>query len=63
MDKSKYLWITQTEVQGSLKILKPDGSWIVNPVTIDAPTIGDIINTCHRTKMDSIAQGPWTVCA
>lgn len=42
-DKDKNLWITQTGVPGSIKVLKPDGSWIVNPVTIDAPLIADII--------------------
>ena len=42
-DKNKNLWITQTSVPGSIKVLKPDGSWIVNPVTIDAPLIADII--------------------
>jgi hypothetical protein len=57
MDKSKYLWITQTEVQGSLKILKPDGSWIVNPVTIDAPTIGDIIITARGQKWIVLPRG------
>jgi hypothetical protein len=44
MDKSRNIWITQTGVPGSIKVLKPDGkTWITNPVTIDAPTIGDII--------------------
>ena len=43
MDKSRNIWITQTGVEGSIKVLKPDGTWITNPVTIDAPTIGDII--------------------
>jgi hypothetical protein len=42
-DKNKNLWITQSEVPGSIKVLKPDGTWIVNPVTIDAPRIGDMI--------------------
>jgi hypothetical protein len=42
-DKNKNLWITQSEVNGSIKVLKPDGSWIVNPITIDAPRIGDMI--------------------
>jgi hypothetical protein len=42
MDKFRNLWITQTEVPGNIKVLKPDGTWIVNPLTIDAPTIGDI---------------------
>jgi hypothetical protein len=41
-DKDNNLWITQSEVIGSIKVLKPDGSWIVNPVTIDASRIGDI---------------------
>jgi hypothetical protein len=50
MDKNKYLWITQTEVPGSIKVLKPDGSWIVNPITIDAPRIGDIIITRTGVK-------------
>jgi hypothetical protein len=43
MDESRNLWITQTGVPGSIKVLKPDGKWIENPVTIDAPTIGDIL--------------------
>jgi hypothetical protein len=43
MDKSKNLWITQSGVPGSIKVLKPDGGWIVNPVTIDVPVTGDLI--------------------
>ena len=44
MDNSRNIWITQTGVPGSIKVLKPDGkTWITNPVTIDAPTIGDIL--------------------
>jgi sugar lactone lactonase YvrE len=42
-DEKKNLWITQSGVTGSIKVLKPDGTWIMNPITIDAPTIGDII--------------------
>ena len=42
-DKNKNLWITQSGVPGSIKVLKPDGTWIVYPFTIDAPTLGDII--------------------
>jgi ligand-binding sensor domain-containing protein len=57
MDKSKYLWMTQTEVQSSLKVLKPDGSWIVNPITIDAPTIGDIIITTKGQKWIILPRG------
>jgi hypothetical protein len=43
MDNSRNIWITQTGVPGSIKVLKPDSTWITNPVTIDAPTIGDIL--------------------
>lgn len=44
-DKNKYLWLTQSEVASSIKALKPDGYWIVNPAPIDAPRIGDITIT------------------
>jgi len=50
MDKSKNLWITQTGVTGSVKILKPGGSWIVYPLTIDALVVGDIISTENGQK-------------
>jgi hypothetical protein len=49
-DKNNYLWITQSQVIGSIKVLKPDGTWIVNPVTIDAPRVGDIIITRNGYK-------------
>jgi len=57
MDKSKNLWITQTEVPGSIKILKPDGSWIVNPLRIDVPTVGDIIITRRGQKWIILPRG------
>jgi len=57
MDKSKNLWLTQTEVPGSIKVLRSDGSWIVNPVTIDAPTIGDIIITKTGQKWIVLPRG------
>jgi hypothetical protein len=57
MDKSKNLWITQTEVPGSIKILKPDGTWIVNPVTIGLPAIGDIIITQSGYKWVVLPKG------
>ncbi len=57
MDKSKNLWLTQTEVPGSIKVLKPDGGWIVNPVTITAPTIGDIIITAKGDKWIILPRG------
>jgi hypothetical protein len=57
MDKSKNLWITQTGVSQPIKVLKPDGNWIVNPVTIDAPTIGDIIITKNGYKWIVLPRG------
>ena len=57
MDKSKNLWLTQTGVPGSIKVLKSDGSWIVNPLTIDAPTIGDIIITGKGQKWVVLPRG------
>ncbi len=43
MDTDGNLWITQSEVPGSVKVLKPDGTWIVNPITATVATIGDLI--------------------
>ena len=43
MDDDRNLWITQTEVPGSVKILKSDGTWIVNPATVEVYAVGDII--------------------
>jgi hypothetical protein len=57
MDKSMNLWITQSEVTGSIKILKPDGTWIVNPLTIDADDIGDIIITRNGQKWIILPRG------
>ncbi len=57
MDRSKNLWITQTDAPGSLKILKPDVSWSVYPLTIDAPVIGDIISTENGLKWITLPEG------
>jgi hypothetical protein len=57
MDNSKNLWLTQTGVSGSIKVLKSDGTWIVNPITIDAPTIGDIITTTKGQKWIILPRG------
>ena len=57
MDKSMNLWITQSEVTGSIKMLKPDGTWIVNPLTIDADDIGDIIITRNGQKWIILPRG------
>ncbi len=50
MDQSKNLWLIQTGGSDNIKILKSDGSWIVNPLTIDAPVAGDIIITTKGQK-------------
>jgi len=57
MDKDKILWMTQSEVRGSIKGLKPDGTWIVNPITIDAQMIGDIIITERGDKWIVLPRG------
>jgi hypothetical protein len=49
IDKSRNIWMTQSGVPGSVKVLKSDGSWITFPFTIQAPTIADILIT--RTGM------------
>jgi len=45
MDKSGNLWVTQPDGNGSIRILRPDGSWILFPVAFNAPATGDIIST------------------
>lgn len=58
MDNDKNLWITQSGVNGSIKVLKPDRkTWIVNPLTIDASTIGDIIITKTGHKWIILPRG------
>lgn len=64
-DKNKNLWITQTAVPGSIKILKTDGTtwkngsvWLTNPVTISALTVGDIIITATGKKWIILPRGP-----
>lgn len=57
MDNKNNLWITQTEVQGSIKMMKPDGTWIVNPLTIEADDIGDLIITRNGQKWIVLPRG------
>lgn len=49
-DKNKYLWMSQNQVPNTLKALKPDGTWIVNPLNIDANRVGDFIITSRNQK-------------
>lgn len=57
MDNHNNLWITQTEVIGSIKMLKPDGTWIVNPLTIDASDIGDLVIARNGQKWIALPRG------
>jgi hypothetical protein len=57
LDNGKNLWLTQSGVPGSIKVLKPDGSWIVNPLTINAPVIGDLIITQSGHKWIILPEG------
>jgi hypothetical protein len=58
MDKSRNIWITQTGVPGSIKVLKSDGTWITNlTLTIDVPTIGDIIISKNGYKWIILPRG------
>ncbi|MBK8884631.1 MAG: T9SS type A sorting domain-containing protein [Bacteroidales bacterium] len=57
MDRDKNLWITQSGVPGSIKVLKKDGSWIANSLTIDAPVIGDLIITRSDYKWIILPEG------
>jgi len=57
MDKDGNLWITQSEVPGSVKVLKPDKTWIFNPITASVATIGDIIITRSGHKWIVLPRG------
>lgn len=56
-DKDGNLWMTQSEVQRNIKILRPDRTWIELPINIDAATIGDIIITSSGTKWIVLPRG------
>ena len=57
IDGFKNLWITQTDVPENVKILKPDGTWIIYPLKIDAPVAGDIISTQKGQKWITLPGG------
>jgi len=57
MDMSKNLWISQTDVPESIKVLKQDGTWIIYPAIINAPVIGDIIPTKTGQKWIILPDG------
>jgi hypothetical protein len=57
MDKSENLWITQSGVSGSIKVIKSDGTWILNPVAVGAPVTGDLIITTKGQKWIILPRG------
>jgi hypothetical protein len=57
MDKKGNLWLVQSEVPGNIKMLKPDGTWIVNPVTLEVPSVGDMIVTLRDQKWIILPRG------
>lgn len=56
-DSKGYLWVTQPEVPHTIKILTPDGSWILNPVSVGVPTVGDLIITRSGMKWIILPRG------
>jgi hypothetical protein len=56
-DSKGNLWITQTEVPKTVKGLKPDGSWIENPITASVPEIGDLLITKTGKKWIVLPRG------
>lgn len=56
-DRSGNLWIVQPGVSRVIKILKSDGTWIVNPLTINAPSAGDILISSNGLKLVLLSAG------
>ncbi len=56
-DDDKNLWLTQSEMESTIKVLTPDGNWILLPYTVDAPTVGDIIITRSGYKWVVLPRG------
>jgi len=57
IDNKGYLWLSQPEVSSTIKALKPDGTWIVNPVSVSAATVGDLIITKSGHKWVLLPRG------
>jgi len=56
-DKNENLWVTHSGVENNLKVLRADRTWVTIPVTINAPTIGDIIITRTGKKWIVLPRG------
>jgi len=49
-DPEGNLWMVQPQVQANIKVLKPDGNWIIFPNDIEGSRIGDIIVSSKGDK-------------
>lgn len=56
-DDDDNLWVIHSGVTDNIKVLRPDRSWVTIPVTIEAPTIGDIIITRTGRKWIVLPRG------
>jgi hypothetical protein len=56
-DDEENLWVIHSGVTDNIKVLRPDRSWVTIPVTIEAPTIGDIIITRTGKKWIVLPRG------
>jgi hypothetical protein len=56
-DKEENLWIIHSGVTENIKVLRPDRTWVTIPVTIEAPTIGDLIITQTGKKWIVLPRG------
>lgn len=50
MDKTGNLFMARSGQRAGISILRPDGSWIVNYLTADAPLAGDMISASNGQK-------------
>ena len=42
-DKDGNLWMTQSGVDGNLKMLKKDGTWSITAINLNVPVVGDML--------------------
>ncbi|HVN58214.1 MAG TPA: T9SS type A sorting domain-containing protein [Bacteroidales bacterium] len=57
LDHDGNIWMTQTGMPGTIKVLRPNKTWITNPVTIDVPTVGDIVIARNGYKWVVLPRG------
>ncbi|MFN2379838.1 MAG: two-component regulator propeller domain-containing protein [Bacteroidales bacterium] len=56
-DRDGNLWMTQSGVEKSIKILKPDHSWTVLPYNVNAPTTGELLISSTGIKWIVLPRG------